>query len=69
MNTATDRAVLTVPEAGAMLGVGRNKAYELARNGVIPTRKLMGTIVVPKERFMKWLNEEPSNDQPVEAGK
>lgn len=36
MNTQT----LSVPEAGDVLGLGRNKAYELARQGEFPVRVL-----------------------------
>lgn len=33
-------ATISVPEAGDVLGLGRNKAYELARQGEFPVRVL-----------------------------
>jgi len=50
--------VMSVPEAGKLIGKGRNKAYELARNGAFPVIKLDGRMVVPKKRFFQWLNGE-----------
>lgn len=38
---------MSVPEAGAILGVGRNTAYNMAREGVIPTIRLGRRLVVP----------------------
>ena len=39
--------VLSIPAAGLRLGVGRSLAYELARQGVIPTLALGAKRVVP----------------------
>lgn len=35
-----NKATVSVPAAGEQLGVGRNKAYEMARNGTFPVRVL-----------------------------
>ena len=48
MNDRQDRKVLSVPEAGAMLGLGRNASYEAARRGDIPTIRIGKLIRVPK---------------------
>ena len=39
-----DRAerTVSVPEAGAMVGLGRNASYQAARSGEIPTIKIGG---------------------------
>ena len=50
--------VYSVPEAGRLIGCARNKAYELAREGLIPVVRIKGRLVVPRERFHRWLNEE-----------
>ncbi len=50
------RLTISVPEAGELLGVSRNKAYELARDGIIPTLRLGRKLVVPKARFEEWIN-------------
>ncbi len=39
---------LSVPEAGALLGISRALAYELARTGDLPTLRLGRRIVVPR---------------------
>ena len=50
-----DRLVLTVEEAGRLLGLGRSGIYEAARRGDIPTLKIGGRILVPKAALMKML--------------
>lgn len=40
--------VLTVPEAGRVLGMGRNAAYEAAKRGDLPTIRIGKLIRVPK---------------------
>jgi len=56
----TDILVMSVPEAGRMLGCARNKAYQLAQENFFPVLRLRGRLVVPRERFLRWLNEEVS---------
>ena len=51
----TGRATLSVPEVAQVLGVGRNAAYEAARSGQIPTRRLGRRIVVPVPALLEWL--------------
>jgi excisionase family DNA binding protein len=34
------RTTITVSEAAALLGIGRTAAYEAARHGELPTRRL-----------------------------
>lgn len=57
MKTQTDDNVLvmTVPEAGALLGLGRNAAYEAAARGDIPTIKIGKLLKVPKAAFRQML--------------
>jgi excisionase family DNA binding protein len=45
------RLVYEVPEAGEMLGLGRNASYQAARRGDIPTIKIGKLIRVPKAAF------------------
>jgi len=54
----SERLVMTVPEAGRQLGLGRNASYEAARRGEIPTIKLGRLIRVPVKRFERMLNGE-----------
>ena len=48
MNHEMERKVLTVPEAGAQLGLGRNASYDAAKRGDIPTIKLGKLLRVSK---------------------
>jgi len=47
--------VMTVPEAGRKLGLGRNAAYEAAARGDIPTIKIGKLLRVPKVAFDRML--------------
>jgi excisionase family DNA binding protein len=46
---------VSIPEAGQMLGISRNQAYECAKRGEIPTIKLGARIVVPRVALMRML--------------
>lgn len=49
------RAVITVEEAARLLGLGRSAAYEAARRGQIPTRRLGRRVLVPVPALLEWL--------------
>ena len=51
----TEKLVLTVPEAGELLGVSRAHAYLMVKMGQIPIIKLGRRIVVPKVALEKML--------------
>lgn len=57
-----ERAVCTIPEAGAMLGIGRASAYLAAARGEIPTLKLGGRRVVPLVQLRRMLAGEARVD-------
>ena len=50
-------AVYTVPEVGQLLGINKNLAYELARQGQIPTIRLGRRLLCPKAAVDRWLSE------------
>lgn len=50
-----EQLVYTVPQAGAMLGLSRNGAYEAARRGDIPTIRIGARLIVPKIAFHRLL--------------
>ena len=52
-----DRLVLTVPEAGHLLGISRATAYLLVSQGRIPVIRLGKRLVVPKAGIERMLNE------------
>lgn len=49
------RATYTIREAADRLGIGRNCAYDAAKRGDFPTIRIGKRIVVPIERFERWL--------------
>ena len=53
-----EKLVYTVEEAGKVLGIGRNKAYELARSGKMPVVPIGRQLRVPHQALMDWLNKE-----------
>ncbi len=58
----------TVPVAGKLLGLSRNKAYEAAAKGEIPTLRFGKRIVVPTMhlRQMLGLESDVLEGQPVD---
>ena len=57
MKTHFERKTVTVTEAAKVLGVSRNKAYEAARRGEIPTIKIGHRILVPVAALERMLQE------------
>jgi hypothetical protein len=56
MKIETDECLTTsVPDAGKLLGIGRNAAYEAARRGDIPTIKIGKRVVVPTALLKRML--------------
>ena len=55
-----EKLVLTVPEAGEMLGISRAQSYLMVKRGVLPVIKLGRRIVVPKAALEKMLENAGS---------
>ena len=49
------RATITVEEAATLLGIGRSAAYEAARRGQLPTRRVGRRLLVPLPALLEWL--------------
>ncbi|MHB1930353.1 MAG: helix-turn-helix domain-containing protein [Acidimicrobiales bacterium] len=49
--------VLTVEEAGQLLGISRGLAYELVRRGAIPSLRLGRRLVVPRRRLIAMVED------------
>ena len=52
------RATITVEEAAVVLGIGRSAAYEAARRGQLPTRRLGRRLFVPVPALLSWLGAD-----------
>lgn len=50
-------ATITIDQAAQVLGLGRTAAYEAARRGEFPTRRLGRRIIVPVPALLEWLGE------------
>lgn len=53
-----ERVTYSVVEMGRYLGISRNKAYELVRDGVVPHLKFGKRTVIPKAALEAWLLRE-----------
>ena len=51
-----DKLVYSIQEVAELLGISRSYAYELVRNGTIPALVLGRKRVIPKEKFITWVN-------------
>lgn len=51
---------LNVKTVAKVLGISPSSSYELMHQRDFPTLKIGNRIVVPKERFVKWVEENTS---------
>jgi excisionase family DNA binding protein len=56
-----ERRTYSVEEAGRILGIGRNSAYEAVREGTIPALRIGKRIVIPKAALDRMLAGEGSD--------
>ncbi|MBS1848303.1 MAG: helix-turn-helix domain-containing protein [Actinobacteria bacterium] len=54
------RVTLTIEEVAGLLGLGRSAAYEAARRGEIPSRRLGRRVLVPVPALLDWLGATES---------
>lgn len=53
---------LTAPEVGEVLGISRAAAYELVRSAGFPHMKIGSRILIPRDKFIRWINEQTEGD-------
>ena len=49
---------LTAQEVGEALGISRAAAYELVRSKGFPRMKIGTRILVPKDKFIQWIEDQ-----------
>ena len=49
---------LTAPEVSEVLGISRAAAYELVRSKGFPHMRIGTRILVPKDKFLQWIEEQ-----------
>ena len=52
--------MLSVPQVADVLGIGRTNAYELVKEKDFPSLNIGSRIVVPKDKFIAWIEEKVS---------
>lgn len=57
--------MLSVPEVAAVLGISRAGAYELARSKEFPSLTIGTRIVVPKDKFIIWIDRKTSDNTSI----
>ena len=63
--TNTEPKTMSVPEAGELLGLGRDAAYEAAKRGEIPALRfgrLLRVPIVAIERMLEQAGKEATNE-------
>ena len=54
---------LSAPEVAEVLGISRAAAYELVRSRGFPSLKVGTRILVPKDKFIAWINAQTEVDE------
>jgi excisionase family DNA binding protein len=49
------KATITIEQTARLLGLGRTAAYDAARRGELPTRRLGRRLLVPVPALIEWL--------------
>lgn len=60
--------VLTVEEAGQLLRISRQSAYQAARTGELPTIRIGRRLLVPRARLDALLESTPATPEDREHG-
>jgi len=62
-NSDSESLVLTPNEVRRMLSCSRSVVYHALRTGTIPSIRISPRkIIIPKQRFLAWLNEGGGNN-------
>jgi len=72
----SEALLLSIKEAGELLGIGRTKTYELVSGGAIPSVRIGARVLVPRAELVRWVEaqtaaargEQPGALIPVPAG-
>ena len=58
--------MLSVPEVAVVLGISRASTYELVKSEGFPSLKIGSRIVVPKEKFICWVDAQTAHQTKCE---
>ena len=48
--------MLSVQEVADILGISKSSAYVLSKEKGFPTLKIGSRVVIPRDRFIEWIN-------------
>lgn len=54
--------MLSAPEVAEVLGISRAGAYDLVRSAGFPHMKLGNRILIPKDKFIKWIDDNTEGE-------
>ena len=54
--------MLSVPEVAKVLGISRAGTYELVRADSFPKIRIGNRIVVPRDKFIAWIDQQTEVD-------
>jgi excisionase family DNA binding protein len=57
MATTEPSMLLRIPEVARALGIARSLAYEMARDGRLPTVHIGKAVRVPRRKLEEWIEE------------
>lgn len=60
-----DKLTLSVDEASALSGIGRDRLYELTRRADFPALHLGRSIRIPRRLFEEWIEREAMKGEDV----
>ena len=55
LDELSGKATITIEQTAKPLGLGRTAAYDAARRGELPTRRLGRRLLVPVPALLEWL--------------
>ncbi len=59
----TEKLTLSVEEAGKLLGVSRQVAYQLIHRADFPTLHIGRRILVPKKQLEEWMDRQVNDKE------
>lgn len=62
MENGTAPLLISVEEAGKLLGIGRGLAYQLVQEEKLPTIRLGRRILVSRQHLETWIEQEVSDN-------
>lgn len=61
------RIVMTADEVRQALGIGRRQVYDLLNRSDFPSIRLGRKILVPRDAFLRWLDNQSGSEARREA--